>query len=61
MLSFVPEDKAKQDANNNCYEEPNGIILRVPHVRPMLFQETNLALRKKGLGIFGWEVEILGS
>ena len=61
MLSFVLEDKAKQDANNNCYEEPSGIVLRVPHVRPMLFQETNLAQRKEWLRIFGKEVEILGA
>lgn len=47
LLSLVPEDKAKYEADQNSHEESNGVVLGVPPVRPIVLPETSFALLKK--------------
>lgn len=47
FLSFVPEDKTKNNGNDNSHGKSDKIVLRVSPIRPMLFPETSLALSEK--------------
>ena len=59
LLSHVPEDKTKQNSNACCHDKPDTVIFRVSPIRLLLFPKTSIALSKKRLGVFGWEVKIL--
>lgn len=60
LFGFIPENHTKHYSHNNCHKESDSIILRISPVGPILFPEISFALNKKRLGIFGWEVQVLG-
>ena len=59
LLSLVPKDETEQCADDDSHEEPDGIVLRVSPIRPVLLPEASFALNRKGLRVFRREKEVL--
>lgn len=56
--TFLPENNTKHDTNDNRLQETDGVVLRVPPVRPVLLPEAGSALGGEGLRELGRKVEI---
>lgn len=61
FISFFPENESKNNAYRYRQEEPDGVILWIPPVGPVLFPKASFALSNKGLGMFSSEIKIFCS
>lgn len=61
LFSFVPINKSKNDTNNYCDEESDGIILWIPPIGAVLFPEASFTLSNKWLRVFRQKVKVLCS
>jgi hypothetical protein len=61
FISFLPENESKNNTYRYRQEEPDGIILGIPPVGPLLFPEATFALSNKGPGVFSSKIKIFCS